>query len=410
MAEGEDRPSNFEDLFDDLDKFFQPDPTEQRQAGVEQAAAGPSEPAGDDILPEDWAAGVVDLGPDIEPVTAAGADESAGGDDEDGAEDDLGDGDDAMWRPGADEEPTDTPAASDAPAAGTEDRSDSEASEPEPEPELPAAEGPPVPGAPVGDASLPVPDRPLEHTAEMSTSDWRRLRDVLGDEEDASASSFEFSAETPEVTDESGIRVRRGRAPRRPGWLGHAVHRLAGRTPRAHAGGPQEGTARLPQPPRGGGNRWPRRRVRRGIWPSPVGTNAPSRMSPRRRARSRRTSAATSLRRRWGSTTTCCPTPSSRRARGPSRSASPKRSWPVRRGRSPPRARTCANPPRRGAVETCRWPWSPPWCLSLRPWSHWRWRRPCSPSWPASSCCTRRASCTAPCSGGATSPPPRSAS
>jgi phosphatidate cytidylyltransferase len=206
MAEGEDRPSNFEDLFDDLDKFFQPDPTGQRRAGAEQAAAGPPEPAGDDILPDDWAAGVADLGSDIEPVTAAAVDEPAGGDegaDEDGAEDDLRDGDDAMWRPGADEEPaTPTPTPSDAPAGETEDRWESR---PAAGPEPPAAEGPPVPGAPVGDVSPPVPDRPLEHTAEMSTSDWRRLRDVLGDEEDASASSFEFSAETPEVTDESGF-------------------------------------------------------------------------------------------------------------------------------------------------------------------------------------------------------------
>jgi len=176
VPEGDDRGGNFEDLFEDLDKFFAPGnprggrrPTEAGEAEADErrvadsteqgaAAAGSGITEGsEDLLPSGWEPDIegLDLGVDPTAVTppptrTAGAmrgqaASSGGGPrDEDAEENDKAG--ERSWR-----EPA--------------------ATQPEP-PEEPA----PAPEQPASDIWKAEP------TGEMTGEDWGRLRDVLGDE------------------------------------------------------------------------------------------------------------------------------------------------------------------------------------------------------------------------------------
>ncbi|MGH2556987.1 MAG: phosphatidate cytidylyltransferase [Actinomycetota bacterium] len=187
VPEGDDRGGKFEDLFEDLDKFFAPGnqggerrpreaggakDNEGRGAGsTEQgeAAAGSGISEGsEDLLPSGWEPDIegLDLGVDptaVTPQTArtAGAmgsqaaSSGGGPSDEDAGEND--EADERLWR-----------------------RPD--ATKPEP-PEEPA----PAPEQPASDIWAAEP------TGEMTGEDWGRLRDVLGEEKQAE--DFEYPAE-----------------------------------------------------------------------------------------------------------------------------------------------------------------------------------------------------------------------
>jgi phosphatidate cytidylyltransferase len=173
-GEGGERGDAFDDLFDDLDRFFAPDPEQARRRAAEtgqEGAIGPADrgaepepppaeesddvPPSEDLLPSDWRRDIESLGVGEEPP------------------------EDQLPEPGPVEHPE----------------------EPSPEPPSPA-------GAPVS-----------EPTAEMTGQEWTRLRDVLGEEEDE-GEALAYEAETPEVaTDESMFGYEAEGEPDRPDWL-----------------------------------------------------------------------------------------------------------------------------------------------------------------------------------------------
>jgi len=135
MAEGDERSNKFEDLFDDLDRFFAPgdeEATESSAPGGQPASAGSDAPA----------APTPDLTPP--PVETPGA--TAGGEPAE-----------TRW-------PDDVVDVSDSAA-------DAEA------------------GQPTQSQSPAPADAP---TAETAGRDWGRLRDVLGDEDDEQGDEFDF--------------------------------------------------------------------------------------------------------------------------------------------------------------------------------------------------------------------------
>jgi phosphatidate cytidylyltransferase len=171
-GEGGERGDAFDDLFEDLDRFFAPDPEQasRRRAAEtgEESATGPADseltsteestgaPPADDLLPSDWRRNIESLGVGEEPP---------------------------------DEDPPGV-------------------RQPVEPPEEPSPEPPSTGGAPVA-----------EPTAEMTGQEWTRLRDVLGEEEDE-GEALAYEAETPEVaTDESMFGYEDEGESARPDWL-----------------------------------------------------------------------------------------------------------------------------------------------------------------------------------------------
>jgi phosphatidate cytidylyltransferase len=231
-GEGEERGSGFDDLFDDLDKFFAPedrpdDPRRRGERGAQGADATTGEPQGrpgratpagsitpsrpesgspdavaeEDILPGDWLGDIegLDLGEPGEPrevekpgdvwkpaeaqepevAAAAAAPEVAGAPGEAGATEEAG----AL---GEVEEPREAlaPAGKDSTAWAEEPPAWAERLEPVHED---FASPEPVEGATAPRAGRrPRPSARMEpslgSTAEMSQQDWSRLRQALGDE------------------------------------------------------------------------------------------------------------------------------------------------------------------------------------------------------------------------------------
>jgi phosphatidate cytidylyltransferase len=173
-AERQERGDAFDDLFDDLDRFFAPDPEQarRRRAAGEEGGAGPADQSAEpepplvegsnevappeDLLPSDWRRGIESL--------------------------DVGE------EPPEDHQP--------------------EAEEPVEVPEEPSVEPPSTTGASVS-----------EPTAEMTGDEWTRLRDVLGEEKDE-GEALAYEAESPEVsTDESMFGYEDEDEANRPDWL-----------------------------------------------------------------------------------------------------------------------------------------------------------------------------------------------
>ena len=184
----QERTEGFDDLFEDLDRFFAPDPAEARRrrlSGSDQGDAG---------SPEGGAG---------QPVT--GADEAV-----DAPGDELLPAD---WRPdieslGGDEGPAGEPDGHELPEVSTEASSDEaqEGTSSEPPGQEPAE-----PPATRGWAAEP--------TAEMTGQDWTRLRDVLGEEQDESE-AYAYESETPEVASDESLFGYEEES--RPDWLGPA--------------------------------------------------------------------------------------------------------------------------------------------------------------------------------------------
>jgi phosphatidate cytidylyltransferase len=209
-ADGEERGNRFDDLFDDLDRFFETRPGGGRgEEGSTPATedAGATGPAGsqapdEEMLPADWGSDFGRLGeptgphPRLDPAAPApgGRSESSGGGFDLGAEPEMGFADQPAGGG--------TPEAPEPEGAAASGDGDDESSFPaerfesarvgEPGPAARSA----TPGeesredadsawAPTGGSSSgPAPG------GEMSRDDWTRLRDVLGDEDEEEGLEF----------------------------------------------------------------------------------------------------------------------------------------------------------------------------------------------------------------------------
>lgn len=215
----------FDDLFEDLDRFFAPDPAEARRRRAEAAASGETEGEGE------GQEGSPDAG---DPGRTDAAGESAG--EEPATSDELLPSD---WRrdieslqaedvdlapPGSrrEAEPTHRLEPEPEPQPDPEPQPEPQPEpEPEPEPEPvrierigepedpgqtggPEAEEPEEAGGQPAEEPAPSGAWAAEHTAEMTGQEWSRLRDVLGEEDDE-GEALAYQADTPVVASDEGM-------------------------------------------------------------------------------------------------------------------------------------------------------------------------------------------------------------